>query len=89
MTQISPRTSSALAVSILIGIALTGCQSVPVEASFSPVNTTTDHFEFGEFTSSAWVSETFSGTHTRQFRDQALHFGVDQTAPEGGVDVGL
>lgn len=89
MTQVSPRTSSALAVSIVIGIALTSCQSAPIEAPVSPINTTTDHFEFGEFTSSVWVSETFSGTHTRQFRGQALHFGVDQTATEGGLDVGL
>jgi len=55
----------------------------------SPFNSSTDHFKFGDYSSSAWVSESFTGEHIRQFQGETLHFGVSQTAPEGGLDVGL
>lgn len=57
--------------------------------AMSEINTGTDHFEFGGLTSSAWVSEGFVGEASRQFRDGGLHFTVSQTAPEGGLDIGL
>jgi len=55
----------------------------------SSVNFNTNHFEFGNHSSSAWVSDKFAGLHIRQFQDDALHFGVEQTHNEGGLDVGL
>ena len=57
--------------------------------STSEVDASTDHFTFNEYTSSAWVSEQFSGMKIRQFRGDKLYFGVEQTAPEGGLDVGV
>ena len=66
---------------------ITACTTT--QTSQSPINTTTDHFKFGDYSSSAWVSDKFDGQHTRQFKDKALHFTVTQTHPEGGLDVGL
>lgn len=48
-----------------------------------------DHFEFGAFTSSAWVSDSFDGKHARQFYGNTLRFEVEQFAAEGGLDVGV
>ncbi|MHA7901392.1 MAG: hypothetical protein ACX94B_16135 [Henriciella sp.] len=86
-----------LAVSGLLLLA--GCAMSPDETSLLPpsapgiavsdVNQTTEHFEFGTLSSSAWVSDTFNGAKARQFRDQTLFFSVAQDAPEGGLDVGL
>ncbi len=55
----------------------------------STFNSSTDHFQFGDYSSSAWVSDSFTGEHIRQFQGKTLHFGVSQTAPDGGLDVGL
>jgi len=63
--------------------------AVSVKAAQSEVNTTTDHFRFGIYSSSAWVSETFEGEYARQFQGSDLHFGINQTHAEGGLDVGL
>jgi hypothetical protein len=60
-------------------------KTLPVSA----VNMTTDHFQFGDLSSSAWVSETFTGEHKRQFQEKTLHFNVDQSHAEGGLDVGV
>jgi predicted small secreted protein len=55
----------------------------------SPINTNTDHFSFGDYSSSAWVSESFKGRHNRQFKSQALDFDIVQETSDGGFDVGL
>lgn len=55
----------------------------------SELNFSTNHFEFGDYSSSAWVSDSFTGKHVRQFHTDTLHFGVKQTAKDGGLDVGL
>lgn len=83
-------------------LCIMGCQSVtraePTQTiipkvkagvASSAINSTTDHFKFGDYSSSAWVSDSFTGEHTRQFQDKTLHFSVSQTAPEGGLDVAL
>ncbi len=48
-----------------------------------------EHFEFGDRTSSAWVSDQFDGSKSRQFIGDTLHFDVEQKADEGGLDVGV
>ena len=57
--------------------------------AISPINVNTEHFIFGDYSSSAWISDSFTGQHERQFHGNTLSFGVLQTAPEGGLDVGL
>ncbi|MEL6728837.1 MAG: hypothetical protein AAFP81_11160 [Pseudomonadota bacterium] len=47
------------------------------------------HFTFGDRSSSAWVSDSFEGTQSRQFRGERLHFEVEQYASDGGLDVGV
>lgn len=60
----------------------------PVIAA-SPIDKTTNHFAFGDFTSSAWISDSFTGDKSRQIKGETLHFSVTQTHPEGGLDIGL
>lgn len=48
-----------------------------------------EHFEFGDRSSSAWISDSFDGTKSRQFRGDTVHFTVEQDAADGGLDVGL
>ena len=55
----------------------------------SSINVNTEHFKFGDYSSSAWVSDNFTGQHERQFHGNTLSFGVSQTTPDGGLDVGL
>lgn len=57
--------------------------------SSSAINLSTDHFEFGDYSSSAWISDNFTGEHVRQFQGRTLHYGVQQSSPEGGLDVGV
>lgn len=71
--------SPAFAVAVL---ALAACAT-------SAPNTGVAHFQHGDLSSSAWVSDSFAGTKGRQFRGEVLHFDVEQTASDGGLDVGL
>jgi hypothetical protein len=84
------RIFSTLAVASLASCAttpLTASETAPV--NFSAPNETTDHFIFGDYTSSAWISDSFNGEKTRQFKGKSLHYTVTQTASEGGIDIGL
>jgi len=97
------RQHSGMAISIgLSAIILFGCASAnsgqdavsllpPASegSETSKINVDTKHFQFGDYTSSAWVSDRFEGSWARQFQSDVLHFAVNQTAAEGGVDVGL
>ncbi len=88
-------------LSALSAFSLTACATTTGENSdsfipssgktlpVSPVNMTTEHFEFGDYSSSAWISEKFTGEHKRQFQEKTLHFNVEQSHAEGGLDVGL
>ena len=79
----------------IVSASLIGCASAPSAApehaslALSAINTTTDHFAFGEYTSSAWVSDKFQGEKSRQFKGTTLHYNVSQSSPEGGIDIGL
>lgn len=57
--------------------------------SSSKMVRSTEHFVAGDRSSSAWISEKFEGEKIRQFRGGKLFFGVEQLAPEGGLDVGV
>ncbi len=75
--------------------ALFGCQhSGPISTERSQTTESrlyqdTSSFEFNGFKSSAWVSDKFTGTHSRQIKDDVLTFTTTQSAAEGGLDVGL
>jgi len=100
---ISPERYIARAIILtLAGFCATACETTTVSKpaqslipapisrqAVSSINVNTEHFKFGDYSSSAWVSDNFIGQHERQFRDSGLSFGVSQTAPEGGLDVGL
>ena len=83
--------------SICCAVLLTGCAATPdrslgeaiSEVVSGPESTTTEHFTFGDYSSSAWVSDKFTGEKSRRFIGNALNFSVDQSHPEGGLDVGL
>ena len=64
-------------------LSLAGCQST------SGLHESTFTFEFQGRYSHAWVSNKFDGTHSRQIQDDTLTFTVQQSAVEGGLDVGL
>jgi hypothetical protein len=55
----------------------------------SPAVLGTDHFTLGDYSSSAWVSDSFSGHHARQIQAEALHYAIEQVTEDGGVDIGL
>lgn len=94
---IRTRTNNLLIVSIATMVA--ACVSHPSEGRINPsvapitprseINTGLNHFEFAERSSSAWVSENFDGTKSRQFHGDTLHFEVEQFAADGGLDVGV
>jgi hypothetical protein len=69
-----------------------GCKTshpLNLELDSSKIDLTTDHFVHSDYTSSAWTSDDFTGEKSRQIIGKILHFTVDQTHPEGGLDVGL
>lgn len=72
-------------------ICASGCQNFPGPSSDSSEFYTNDTspFTFQGRKSHAWVSDRFSGTHTRQIKDNILTFSVDQSDLRGGLDVGL
>lgn len=82
-----------------IAAMVTACASHPSDGSAdrssatnwpkSDIDTSVNHFEFAERSSSAWVSESFEGTKSRQFHGDTLHFKVEQFAADGGLDVGV
>ena len=84
---------------VIFSASLAGCQTAPSIApssllptapkNSSAITTGTEHFAFKTLSSSAWVSDRFTGQHARQFHETELHFGVHQTHKEGGLDVGL
>lgn len=80
-------------------VALSGCVTQQDEAADTNTAATEpktsqrvsglEHFEFGDRSSSAWVSDGFEGSKSRQFIGDTLRFEVDQKADEGGFDVGV
>ena len=78
-----------------------GCATAPLESvnallpmsdggiAKSKIRVDAAHFDFGDYSSSAWTSDRFSGDYARQFYDETLVFGVKQSAPEGGLDIGV
>ena len=93
--------SRGLATSCLLifSSSLIACQTAPAISpstilptapkNSSAIRTGTEHFTFGTLSSSAWVSDSFTGQHARQFHESELHFDVHQSHKEGGLDVGL
>jgi hypothetical protein len=76
----------------LSSISLVSCATpatTDILTDSSNINATTDHFVFGNYTSSAWVSGEFDGQKSRQIIGETLHFSVNQSHHEGGLDVGL
>ena len=68
------------------------CQSMPEadpQLITSPIYEDVSTYEFQNWSSPAWVSDKFSGSHSRQFQNEILTFTVEQTHKEGGLDVGL
>ncbi|MEL7058222.1 MAG: hypothetical protein AAGL09_17965 [Pseudomonadota bacterium] len=86
-------------VGVVAAFALTGCVTPSTDVTdtigaenslnISEPNLGLEHFEFGDRSSSAWVSDSFDGFKSRQFIGDMLHFEVEQTADEGGLDVGV
>lgn len=75
-------------------ILLSGCQSVDkttlkAASSESSIYKDTSAFTFDGYKSHAWVSDKFTGRHSRQIKDDAVHFTVYQSHENGGLDVGL
>ena len=58
-------------------------------ANESLIYDNTSSFVFEGRKSSAWMSDKFSGSHSRQISDDVLTFKVEQFSQEGGLDVGL
>lgn len=97
----SPRPRARLTPLLIAAIAAmaTACTTSPSQKAMarmvaadqptSEINTGLNHFEFAERSSSAWVSESFEGTKSRQFHGDTLHFEVEQFALDGGLDVGV
>jgi len=69
--------------SLCLFLSLAGCQSA------SGIYEHTSSFEFNGRKSHAWVSDKFNGTHSRQIQNDILIFKMQQSAVEGGLDVGL
>ena len=68
------------------------CQSLTEadpQLTTSPIYEDVSTYQFQDRSSPAWVSDAFSGTHSRQFQEDILTFSVEQTHREGGLDVGL
>jgi len=86
MVPLTPKRS--LAGIAAIALCLTAC-TTQAKPQNSAIYTDTERFNFGEYKSSAWVSEKFAGEHSRQIRGDTLHYTVRQSAKEGGLDVGL
>ena len=86
-------------VGVVAAFALAGCVTPSTDmtdtigaensSNMSEPNLGLEHFEFGDRSSSAWVSDSFDGFKSRQFIGDMLHFEVEQTADEGGLDVGV
>ena len=80
---------------VITTLSLIGCQSVSEETTVtlrdteSPIYQDTSTFIFDGRKSPAWVSDGFFGEHSRQISDRVLTFTVEQSAKEGGLDVGL
>lgn len=69
-----------------------GCSTshtLHIKTDNSKIDRTTDHFVYSTYTSSAWISDNFTGEKSRQIIGESLYFTVEQTHPEGGLDVGL
>ena len=81
--------------SLSILLSLFACQSISSgDASHSKSSTSdryedTSAFTFEGFKSHAWVSDKFTGRHSRQINGDILMFTADQSAREGGLDIGL
>lgn len=79
----------------LSSLCLLGCQTVDeplnrsMSAAMSSAYTTTETFSQTGLSSSAWVSDKFTGAHERQIKGDVLYFSTKQTHLEGGLDVGL
>lgn len=80
---------------IAAALTLAGCASSSVAPaashaeSMSAPTSGLEHFEHGARSSSAWISNSFDGSKRRQFIGETLVFEVEQTAAEGGLDVGV
>lgn len=94
-----PRRGTTGIVIVSTVIALAGCVSHPNDEHstlpgdqgivMSELTSGLEHFESGDRSSSAWVSDSFEGTRSRQFRGDKLHFDVEQYSDDGGLDVGI
>ena len=88
-----------IAIGAAFTFTLAGCVTHPSEppdtiaeqdgSNVSELIIGVQHFEFGNRSSSAWISDSFDGSKTRQFVGQTLHFAVEQQAQDGGLDVGV
>lgn len=82
-------------VILITGVMLIGCQTISQHGkntkltNASLIYDNTSAFKFQGRKSHAWVSDKFTGKHSRQISDNILTFIVDQTHEKGGLDVGL
>ena len=80
---------------LLTALFLFGCQNTmeivedPLDLTASSIFTDVQTFEFGDLGSSAWTSDSFSGSHKRQISNGVLQFQITQGHDEGGIDIGL
>ena len=91
--------SIGTSLGLILALSLAGCASPAMDPSIAPgashaanrsaPTSGVEHFEHGNRTSSAWVSDSFDGSKRRQFIDETLVFEVEQHAAEGGLDVGV
>ena len=81
-----------LTILILLPLSVS-CQAMElsnvVPPNRSEIFTTTETVEFSELGTSAWTSDTFSGSHSRRIEQDVLIFEIQQNDPQGGVDIGL
>lgn len=76
---------NTLIAPLIAAACLTACAT----PTSSAIYTDTERLNFNGYKSSAWVSDKFTGEHSRQIRGDTLYYTMTQSAKEGGLDVGL
>lgn len=81
---------------LLSALVLGGCATVTPKDAPVPISTAnaearddTRHLKSGEYMSSAWVNDAFTGTHYRDLSENRLNFSVKQTVAGGGWDASV
>ena len=89
-TPLDKKTIKQHSILCLASIALIGCAAHHSDLKpMSHIMSDTQTVNFQDYNTSAWVSEKFDGAFSRQFKGKTLYYNIAQSAPEGGVDIGL